>query len=130
MPPTSVPKFNVSSKKRYRSGAIKIGPEPQLIISGSSSKDVPTSDTRSLSKTTSARCSKGKEIVKPFAPSPFVYLLGEKEEVQVMSSDSTFKNPLVARALNEGIVLEADAGAVRKQSLPELCSHMNSCIAV
>ncbi|KAF5204023.1 hypothetical protein FRX31_006389, partial [Thalictrum thalictroides] len=37
---------------------------------------------------------------------------------------------MVAHALNEGIVLEADAAAVRKQSLPELCSHINSCIAV
>ncbi|KAF5176165.1 hypothetical protein FRX31_034248 [Thalictrum thalictroides] len=47
-----------------------------------------------------------------------------------MTNDSAFKNPLVARALNEGIVLEADAAAVRKQSLSELCSDMNSCIAV
>ncbi|KAF5195093.1 hypothetical protein FRX31_015320 [Thalictrum thalictroides] len=47
-----------------------------------------------------------------------------------MVNDSVFKNPLVARALNEGIVLEADAAAVQKQSLSELCSHLNSCIAV
>ncbi|KAF5207143.1 hypothetical protein FRX31_003271 [Thalictrum thalictroides] len=57
-------------------------------------------------------------------------MLGEKEETQVMSSDSAFKNLLVARALNEGIVLETDATTVRNQSLSELCSHMNSCIAV
>ncbi|KAF5207142.1 hypothetical protein FRX31_003270 [Thalictrum thalictroides] len=43
MPLSSVPKFTISSKKRSRSGVVKIGPEPQLVISGSSSKDAPTS---------------------------------------------------------------------------------------
>ncbi|KAF5190543.1 hypothetical protein FRX31_019870 [Thalictrum thalictroides] len=31
MPLATVPNFNVRSKKRSRSGAIKIGPEPQLL---------------------------------------------------------------------------------------------------
>ncbi|KAF5188529.1 hypothetical protein FRX31_021884 [Thalictrum thalictroides] len=130
MPPTTVLKFNVSSKKRSRSGSIKISPEPQLLLPSSSSKDTPNSEPRPVSITVLGRGNKGKETVKPFALSSFVYMLGEKEEAQVMSTDSAFKNPLVARALNEGIVLEADAAAVRKQSLSELCSHINSCIAV
>ncbi|KAF5183673.1 hypothetical protein FRX31_026740 [Thalictrum thalictroides] len=130
MPPSSVPKVTISSKKRSRSGVVKIGPEPQLVISSSSSKDVPTSEARSTPKTSSGRGSKGKEIALPFAPTSVVYMFGEKEKAQVMSSDSAFKNPLVARALNEGIVLEVDAAVVQKQSLSKLFSHMNSCIAV
>ncbi|KAF5203298.1 hypothetical protein FRX31_007115 [Thalictrum thalictroides] len=130
MPPTTVPKFNVSSKKRSRSGTLKIGPEPQLILLGSSTKDTPISESRHVSKTNSGRGSKGKEIAQPFAPKSFTYILGKDEEAQVMVNDSVFKNHLVARALNEGIVLEADAAAVQKQSLSELCSHMNSCITV
>ncbi|KAF5186869.1 hypothetical protein FRX31_023544 [Thalictrum thalictroides] len=55
MPPATVPKFNVSSKKRSRSGAVKIGPEPQLVISGFSSKDGPISETRPTPKTVSGR---------------------------------------------------------------------------
>ncbi|KAF5201913.1 hypothetical protein FRX31_008500 [Thalictrum thalictroides] len=47
-----------------------------------------------------------------------------------MTNDSAFKDPLVSRVFNEGIVLGPDANAVQKQSLFEMCSHMNSCISV
>ncbi|KAF5189642.1 hypothetical protein FRX31_020771 [Thalictrum thalictroides] len=46
-----------------------------------------------------------------------MYLGLNGEEVSVMTNDSAFKDPLVSRAVNEGIVLGADVSAVQKQSL-------------
>ncbi|KAF5178248.1 hypothetical protein FRX31_032166 [Thalictrum thalictroides] len=129
LPPPTLPKFNVSSKKRPLS-TMKLAPEPQFVTTSSNPKVSSTPETRVVTKKQIGRGSKGKQVAEVFSPGLFVYMGPNKEEVSVMRNDSAFIDPMVARAVNEGIVLEADVVSVQKQSLFEMCSHMNSCMSV
>ncbi|KAF5193992.1 hypothetical protein FRX31_016420 [Thalictrum thalictroides] len=129
LPPATLPKFNTSSKKRPHS-AMKLAPEPQFVTTGSTLKGSSSPISHGPTKKQTARVGKGKQVAEVFSPGPFMYVGPNKEELSVMKNDSAFVDPMVARAINEGIVLESDAIAVQKQSLYEMCSHMNSCMSV
>ncbi|KAF5176506.1 hypothetical protein FRX31_033904 [Thalictrum thalictroides] len=129
LPHATLPKFNTSSKKRPHS-AMKLAPEPQFVTTSSNLKISSSPISKVVTKKQTGRETKGKQVAEVFSPGPFVYVGPNREEVSVMKDDSAFIDPMVARAVNEGIVLEADAIVVQKQSLFEMCSHMNSCMSV
>ncbi|KAF5188471.1 hypothetical protein FRX31_021942, partial [Thalictrum thalictroides] len=120
LPPPNLPKISSSSKKRSHS-SVKLLPEPQFVSTGFGSKVSTRSDDRPNSK--KGRVSKGKEVSEVFNPCPISYISSVNEKVNVMNTDSAFKNPNVARAMNEAMILEANADAVRKTTVFEMSEH-------
>ncbi|KAF5194209.1 hypothetical protein FRX31_016205 [Thalictrum thalictroides] len=114
-----VKKVNVDDKNKAKSLI------EGFMTTSSNPKVSSTPEARVGTKKQTGQGSKGKQVAEVFSPGLFVYVGPKREEVSVMKNYSAFIDPIIARVINEGIVLEADDAAIQKQSLFKMCSHMN-----
>jgi hypothetical protein len=118
-PPVDLPKIKLSGSKRSLS--VMKTPEPNF----RSPKVAPLSEGSRVIKKAS-NSSRGKGVSEVFVP-VLEYLDGEVKK-QVMTTDSAIDNPMVARALSEGLVLSPDAELVNNTDLLVQCDRVNSAL--
>ncbi|KAF5186479.1 hypothetical protein FRX31_023934 [Thalictrum thalictroides] len=125
LPPSDLPKVGLSGKKRTLA-MMKLSSEPVMKSPSPTRRPIVPEGTRSVKK--GSNSSRGKAVSEVFNPTPFVYV-DQEEQVHVMSSDSALDNPMVARAVNEGSVLPADADLVKRSDLLVMCARINTAIS-